>query len=265
MKANTEKLAELIKIMSDLRGANGCPWDRKQTPQSLKSYLLEETHEVLEAIDSNGPDDVRDELGDLLFIIVFLCQIYEEEKKFNIGDAIDRISEKMIRRHPHVFGDSKAASEKELRKRWLEMKEEEKAVKNNGKPEVQYLFDSVPRNIPALLRAQKISERAANTGFDWENNEQVFNKLDEEIDELKKALTTGDGKAVMEEFGDLLLVIVNIGRIININAENSLKESTDKFIERFNRMEKDIIGSGKLIANLDKDSLLDYWSSAKNN
>ena len=261
MADNTKGLDHLITIVSRLRAKDGCPWDRKQTPRTIKSYLLEESHEVIAAVDSEEPDAVKEELGDLLFLIVFLCQLYQEKGHFTMADALTTISEKMTRRHPHVFGDAPTASEEELRDNWLAMKNEEKKDSGNRSSP----FSSIPKSLPALKRAQRISEIAAHRGFDWSDLTEVFAKLAEETAELKQAVETGTPQAVFEEFGDILLVLVNIGRMLRVTPEEALNAATGKFIERYERMEQEITGSGQTPSELDNEKLLSYWRAIKNN
>ena len=254
-------LDQLIRLVKRLRAEDGCPWDRKQTPQTIKSYLLEETHETIGAIDGGEPAAVKEELGDLLFLIVFLCQLYQEKGHFTMTEVLATIHEKMTRRHPHVFGTAMAGTEQELRDKWLAIKKNEKKQNaDNSLP-----FASIPRTLPALKRAQRISEIAAHSGFDWTELDQVFTKLSEEIDELKQAADTGEAQSVFEELGDVLLVIVNIGRLLRAKPEEALNEAIDKFIVRYTKMEQAIIQAGKSLAELDNEKLLAYWQAVKNN
>jgi MazG family protein len=261
MTASSKGLEHLITIVSRLRAKDGCPWDRKQTPRTIKSYLLEETHEALAALDSEEPAAVQEELGDLLFLIVFLCQLYQEKGHFTMADVLSTITEKMIRRHPHVFGDAPTASEEELRDNWLAMKKKEKKeCGSDGSP-----FSSIPKTLPALKRAQRISEIAAHRGFDWSDLTEVYTKLAEETAELQQAVETGTQQTVFEEFGDVLLVLVNIGRLLRVKPEEALNAATGKFIERYERMEQAITRSGQSISELDNQKLLSYWQAIKSN
>ncbi len=261
MTASSKGIEHLITIVSRLRAKDGCPWDRKQTPRTIKSYLLEETHEALAAVDSEEPAAVQEELGDLLFLIVFLCQLYQEKGHFTMADVLSTITEKMIRRHPHVFGDAPTASEEELRDNWLAMKKKEKKeCGSDGSP-----FSSIPKTLPALKRAQRISEIAAHRGFDWSDLTEVYTKLAEETAELQQAVETGIQQTVFEEFGDVLLVLVNIGRLLRVKPEEALNAATGKFIERYERMEQAITRSGQSISELDNQKLLSYWQAIKSN
>jgi tetrapyrrole methylase family protein/MazG family protein len=256
-----EGLNQLITIVVRLLAENGCPWDRRQTPLTLKSYLLEETHEAMAAIDNGQPLEVQEELGDLLFLIVFLCRLYEQQAHFSLGDVVNTINNKMIRRHPHVFGEKKTASEQEMRAHWLAAKQEEK----KQRPAAGDPFSSIPKTLPALRRAQRISEHAAHSGFDWPDLAQVFDKLHEETDELRHTLSRHGGQRAKEELGDMLLAIVNIGRLLHLNPEEALHDATDKFIGRYRKMEEIISAAGESMADLDTETLLVRWQAAKNN
>jgi len=261
MADNDTGLDRLITLVKSLRAEDGCPWDRKQTPQTIKSYLLEETHETLAAVDNGEPAAIREELGDLLFLIVFLCQLYQEKGHFTMADVQATIHEKMTRRHPHVFGTAPAGTEQELRESWLAIKKKEKKQNRHGATP----FSAIPRTLPALKRAQRISEIAAHSGFDWSDLDQVFAKLTEEIGELKQAVETGGSRTVFEELGDILLVIVNVGRLLHVKPEEALQGAIEKFINRYAKMEQAIIRAGKSMAGLENEKLLTYWQAAKNN
>jgi len=260
MADNDTSLDRLITLVKSLRAEDGCPWDRKQTPQTLKSYLLEEMHETLAAVDNGEPAAVKEELGDLLFLIVFLGQLYQEKGHFTMTEILATIHEKMIRRHPHVFGTASARTEQELRDNWLAIKKKEK--KHNSNDDAPFV--AIPGTLPALKRAQRISEIAAHAGFDWPDLDQVFAKLSEEIDELKQAAERGSAQTVLEELGDILLVIVNIGRLLHTKPEEALHSAIEKFINRYTKMEQDIIRAGKAVADLENEKLLAFWQAAKN-
>lgn len=259
MKKTGNHLIELIGIMARLRAPDGCPWDRKQTPDTLKTYFVEETYELLDAIEKKDPGHICEELGDLLFMIVFLTHIFQEKDNFTMDDVIRTITEKMIRRHPHVFEDSTVETEEQVRKQWYEIKSRE----NEKKGESNGLFASVPRALPALRRAQRTSERAARTGFEWPHINDAFKKLDEEISELKQAVSNNDRENTTEEIGDLLFVVANISRLTGTNSEDALRASTDKFVNRFKKMEQILKRSEKVIPDLDKKALYDLWEQAK--
>lgn len=256
-KADIEKLRSL---MARLRAPDGCPWDREQTLKSLVPFIIEEAYEVVSAIDSDSPDSIREELGDLLFQIIFACQIAEEKKEFGIGAVIDKTVEKMVRRHPHVFGDAKADTSEEVLKRWAEIKKEEEKAK--GKDRGGYLT-GVPEVLPALLRAHKISQKAAKAGFDWKDVSQVFEKVTEEVDEFRKAVNSKDARAMEEEIGDMLFTIVNVARFLEVNPEDALRKTIGKFITRFHHIEKTLSERGKDFSSTTIEEMDSLWDEAK--
>jgi MazG family protein len=217
--------------MARLRGDNGCPWDRKQTAQSLKIYLLEETYELAEALDKKEFEEIKEELGDLLFQIVFLCRIFEEESRFDLDQVIETIYQKMVRRHPHIFGGKNWNSPEEVVQGWQEIKAAEKNVQDP--------FASIPASEPSLLKAHRISQRAAGLGFDWPHIESVLEKVREELRELEEAVQDKDLEAAGEELGDLLFTLVNVGRFLGKPAENALGLAIQKFLKRFRMMTAD--------------------------
>jgi MazG family protein len=254
----TNNIDRLDKIISALRNpAGGCPWDQKQTPQSMKGYLIEEAHEVAEAIDQNDPGHIKEELGDLFFQLLFIGQLYAGKMKFSLTDVIDGICDKMVRRHPHVFGDEEVHSEEEQRRRWNEIKSSE-----NKEPQTAaHRLMAIPKSIGGLRRAQRVSERAAHNGFEWQNLPQALSKLDEEVNEFKQALTSRQPDAVNEELGDILFMAVNLARLCEINADDCMHEATDKFIRRFAKMET--MNNGKSLHDLSQDELLALWQASK--
>ncbi len=246
----------LLMIMETLRGANGCPWDREQTHQSLRKYLIEECYEVIDAINRNDDNDLTEELGDLLLQVVFHAQLGKERGAFDFADVADGISEKMVRRHPHVFGDLHCGTADEVLVNWSKIKEGEK--QEQGK--VSRHLD-VPVTFPALYRAQKIQKKAAEVGFDWAQSEDVKAKINEEITEVQAAIDgSGDLK---EEIGDVLFAAVNWSRFHHIDAEEALRESTEKFTRRFYRMEDTIKEDGKDITSLSLAEMDAYWDKIK--
>ncbi len=253
-----ENFNKLIQIVNTLMGENGCPWDRVQTRESLKPYLVEETYETLEALDSNNPEKIKDELGDLLYQILFHSKISENHKEFSINDVIENLSEKMVRRHPHVFAQGKLETPDEVIDQWEDIKKNEKTNKDH-----QSLLDSVPQNLPSLARAQKLQKKAAKQGFDWDQIDDVLTKLDEEISEFKEALKNGNEKEITEEFGDLLFVLVNIGRFKKIDAEEALRLTNKKFIQRFQYIEQKVKSSGKTLKETSLKKMEEYWQEAK--
>lgn len=259
MSETNEKFSSLQRIVSRLRAPDGCPWDQKQTPQTFKTYILEEAHELLEAIDANDPQHIREELGDMLFQIFFLSNLYQEKNLFSMDDVLEAISAKMIRRHPHVFGNEKIASEQELRQKWHAIKAKENAKKDKDLG----MLSSIPKSLPALRRAQRVSERAARSGFDWPDIRHALDKLEEEISELKKALDAGDQQRISEEAGDLLFSAVTVCRMASTNSEDALAAATDKFIGRFTKMERLLDEAGEKLADLNVTAMLNYWQRTK--
>lgn len=254
-----ESFSKLNSVISRLRQPDGCPWDRKQTIATLRPYLVEEFHELLEAIDLDNHQLVKEETGDLIFQIIFLSNLYEEKKSFNMREVLESITTKMINRHPHVFGDVQIDSEKDLRRNWNLTKLNENLAK--GQPE-RGIF-SLPRSLPALLRAQRVSVRAVGSGFEWPDLDSVFVKLDEEISELKEAVSTGTPSEVEDEIGDILFTMVNIARKAGYDAETSLQKATDKFTRRFTRMSELTLADGTTIENLDVAAMQRYWQVVK--
>lgn len=253
------KFQRLVEIMAKLRAPGGCPWDRKQTLDTLKPYLLEETYEVLDAIDARDWPGLADELGDLLLQPVFQAQLASEDGKFNIEDALDAICNKLVRRHPHVFADGDAKTPDDVKRRWDEIKAEER--KNEKKTDG--LLDSVPRNTPGLVEARQISSKAASAGFDWENTAQVFDKVREEISELDEACISGSSEMREEEIGDLLFTIVNLARFLSVDPEQALRKTNAKFRRRFRHVEEGLAGRGKRPADATLDEMEMLWKEAK--
>jgi MazG family protein len=259
----------LVDIMARLRGPGGCPWDREQTFDSIRKYTLEETYEVLDAIDRRDWADLRDELGDFLLQAVFYAQMASEEKLFDISASLDAINEKLIRRHPHIFGDGTAKTEAEVKKRWDEIKATERAGKTEAP---QGLLDTVPRALPALVEAQQITSRAAGVGFDWEKPEEVLEKLHEELAEFEaarreasqadSAVTTGAG-SLEDELGDLLFVIVNLARFVKVDPEQALRRTNAKFRDRFGYIERRLGEQGRKVSGTPIAELEELWQEAK--
>ncbi len=241
--------------MARLRAPGGCPWDREQNFDTIKPYLLEETYEVLDAIDQRDWSGLAEELGDLLLQAVFFAQMASEEDKFRIDDSLDAIAEKLIRRHPHVFGEGTAKTADDVKKRWDEIKADEK--KSKGEPQ-RGLLDSVPRKLPALVEAQQISSKAASVGFDWDNPGQVLDKLDEELRELATA-REGESHAEVEgEIGDLLFVLVNLARFLKVDPEQALRKTNAKFRKRFAHVESRATLPGATLEEMEA-----HWQEAK--
>ena len=244
----------LVEIMRELRGEHGCPWDKEQTHESLRQYLLEEAYEVIEAIDSGRYDDLKEELGDLLLQVVFHAQIAEEEGRFTILEVVRGINEKLIRRHPHVFGDVVVKTAAEQSQHWEKLKRQE------GKKSA---IDGVPRSLNALLRAHRIQAKASTVGFDWEKTEQVWEKVREELAELEEAYKNGDQQAVQEELGDVLFAIVNLSRFLRVNPEDALRLTVEKFSRRFRAVEEELRRRGKTAEEADLEEMDAIWENHK--
>jgi tetrapyrrole methylase family protein/MazG family protein len=256
-------IESIMELIETLRGKNGCPWDRKQTPQTILTYLLEETYELMDAVESDDPAEICGELGDVLFHILFLVSLFKEKGYFNIKDVVDQNEEKMIRRHPHVFGNDSAESIEDVKKRWYQIKMEEK-----NDTSAASILDSVPASLPALMRAHRISERAARTGFDWEDVTGVMKKVEEEWAELKAELQRQEesGRDLYRlslEFGDILFTLVNVARFIKIHPETALRDATNKFERRFKHMESQIAKSQKDIRSVSQKEKDVLWEEAK--
>ncbi|MGC9017126.1 MAG: nucleoside triphosphate pyrophosphohydrolase [Caldimicrobium sp.] len=248
-------LTSLYEIIKTLRGEGGCPWDRKQTPETLKKYLIEEAYEVYEAITTGSEEEIEEELGDLLFLLLFIIFLYEEKGAFSLKDLVYFTFQKMIRRHPHVFGEDEAKSAEEVLSKWQKIKEKE------GKSDS--VLGNIPKSLPALQRAYRIGERAGRVGFDWKTPEEILPKLEEEIKELKEALLRGEKDRISEELGDLLFTIANLSRKLGINPEEALKFTLDKFERRFKEMEKIIKGQGLSFENLSLEEMDRIWDEVK--
>lgn len=251
---------ELLEIIEKLRAPDGCPWDRKQTPASLKPYLLEETHELSEAIDAGDEDHIKEELGDLFFQISFLTQLYEEEGHFTIADTLQGIIDKMVRRHPHVFTDEVFESEEAIRQNWQKIKAQEK--KDKKKSDKSELID-VPKSLPALNRAQRVSSRAAAHGFEWPDTATLIDKFQEEARELEEAVLSGDNAEIADELGDVFFMLINICRRHNLYGEDIMQQATDKFIRRYTEMDQRIRRDNNAMTELSSAEQLRYWLQAK--
>lgn len=254
------KFEQLVSIMSRLRGTNGCPWDREQTFDTLKPYLLEEAYEVLNAIDQRDWPELAEELGDLLLQPVFLAQMAAEAGYFDIVDSLEAINAKLIRRHPHIFGDATAETATDVKRRWDQIKAEEKQGKE--KP-VGLLLDSIPSSLPALMEAHQINVRAASTGFDWENDTQVIEKLHEELDELARARNSNNPGEIEHEIGDLLFVLVNLARFYKVDPEQALRKTNAKFRRRFGHVEQSLKERAKSFEESTLEEMESLWQEAK--
>jgi tetrapyrrole methylase family protein / MazG family protein len=260
---NENRLSSAVSALNDLvlrlRGPGGCPWDAVQTDDTVKMYLLEEAYEVLDAIEGKSPKDVCEELGDLIFQIFFLSALAEERGEFDLAKVIAQITEKMIRRHPHVFGDKTVNGPSEVSDNWEKLKKEEK---KNYKPASSRLAE-IPLGLPALLRANRLSERASKAGFDWAGKEEVWEKVKEEFTELTTVLKEQDRKKVQEEMGDLMFSLVNLARHWGLNSEQVMMDANRKFINRFELMEAELVSSGACVDDADSEKMNQAWEKIK--
>ena len=251
-------LEELVELVRRLRGPDGCPWDKEQKVSDLKSYLVGEVYEVLDAIDLNDSSKIKEESGDLFFLIVFLVDIFRERDDFNIYEVIGMVMDKMIRRHPHVFGDKRVKDTDEVKMNWRKIKEEE------GKPAIgESILDGVHDFLPALFQAQLLTQKASRVGFDWQTANQVISKIEEELEELKKSIEDKEIKAIENELGDVLFSLVNLGRFMKMDSEKALRKTNKKFTNRFHYIEKSLRDADRDIkqATLKEMDLL--WEKAK--
>ena len=255
-----ETITPLLEIIRRLRGRNGCAWDRKQTPSTMWKCLAEELYELEEAIVKDDEDNIVEELGDVLFQILFIMEIYADAGRFSFDRVVKNVAEKMIRRHPHVYGESRISSEDELNKQWEAIKAGEKV--DSGTPERRSALDNVPGGMPGLLRALKVSKSAVKAGFEWENLGQVLDTAVSEIHEFEAALSTDQDDA-MVEFGDILFSLVNVARFAGFHPETALYRSTSKFEERFRIMEADIDKQGLDLKQMLPEEKEKHWQAAK--
>jgi tetrapyrrole methylase family protein / MazG family protein len=248
-----EALLQLVAVVERLRSEQGCPWDRQQTSTSLIPYMLEEAYEVIESIEADDPQALKEELGDLLLHIVFQSRIAEEHQQFTLAASIQTVVEKLIRRHPHVFGDARVQDTAEVRQRWEAAKQREKGR--------QSLLDGVPRTLPALTRARRVQEKAASVGFDWPDIAAVWAKVNEELEELQTAHAAADPAAIAEEFGDVLFSLVNLGRFLHLSAEDALRQAMAKFERRFQGIEQELARRGRRIDEASLAEMDAIWDS----
>ncbi len=261
-KSAGEKFERLVEIMARLRGEGGCPWDREQTLDSIKPYTLEETYEVLDAIDRRDWRALAEELGDLVLQAVFYAQMAAEEGHFTIADALDAINAKLVRRHPHVFGDGTARTAEQVLARWNEIKQEETRERGEEK---QGLLDGVLKNQPALMEAAHLSKKAAAAGFDWPDISGVFEKIREEIAELEKARENASKEEIEGEIGDLLFTVVNAARFLGVDPEQALRRTNAKFRERFAHVEVGLAERGRSFRETTIEEVEELWQRAKRN
>ena len=254
----TYTFEQLVSIMRKLRAPGGCPWDAEQTHESLTRYLLEETYEVIEAIDEKSPQHLKEELGDLLLQPIFHAAIAEESGDFAIGDVIATLCDKLIRRHPHVFGgDLEIRDSAQQIENWEKIKQLEKGVERPS------ALSGVPDHLPALMKAHKISEKASRVGFDWEHADQVFAKVMEELHEFEEAWAGGNPERMEDELGDLLFAIANLGRFLSLNPEEALRKTITRFQKRFRFVEEELLRQGVAIQNATLEEMDELWEKAK--
>ena len=258
MEKAGELFRGLVEIIAKLRSEDGCPWDRQQTHDSLKSGLIEEAYEVVDAIDEKKDEKLEEELGDLLMQVLLNAQIAQDDDRFNICGVIQKISDKLERRHPHVFGDVQINSAHEVVKNWEAIKSQE-----HGNRDRKSLMDGVPLHLPALMKARKVQAKASEVGFDWQEAEGVLEKVEEEIEELKASISAADPHGIAEEIGDILFSIVNLSRFLDVEPEGALGKTTAKFMRRFRQMEEEIAAQGKSITDYDLTALDELWEAAK--
>lgn len=249
---------DLVRIMKALRGEGGCPWDAEQTHESIKKNFIEETYEVIEAINKENPELLCEELGDVLLQVVFHAEMEDEKKVFNMDDVTDGICKKLIERHPHVFGEVKVDGTDDVLNNWDTIKRNKKGQKTQSEA-----MQFIPRELPALMRATKIQEKAKKAGFDWDNIDDVFSKLDEEVEELKTAFKSGVKKDINEELGDVLFSVVNLSRFLSLDAEEALTLSNDKFISRYTKVENLAKERNIDMKNSSLEELDKLWDEAK--
>ena len=252
---STKSFAKLLYIVQKLRGPDGCPWDKEQTHESLLPYFLEEAYEVIEGVEAGDMNSLKEELGDVLLHVVFQADIAQKNSEFTIEDSLNHVNEKLVRRHPHVFGDKKADAAFHAKQNWESAKHKEKKRKSR--------LDGVPETLPALTRAQRLQEKASYTGFDWEKIEQVWEKIHEEIQELKEAQSSGNKAHTEEEIGDVIFSVVNLARFLNISAESALRKTNRKFITRFKAVETEFKKRGKKMEDSNLEEMDEIWNTVK--
>ena len=255
MKNTDQKLKQLIELVQKLRAPDGCDWDRKQTSETLIPYLLEESHEVAEAILENKPSLLKEELGDLLLNVVFQVVLANEKKEFNMDEVIDDINKKIVNRHPHIFSDD-SVDRYSSKKNWELNKKKQKKRDS--------ILDGVPNSLSPLIVSHRLQDKSAAVGFEWSTINQAINKIDEELEELKLGIKNKNQENIEEEIGDLLTTIVNLSRFLNLSSELALKKANKKFYNRFDQLEKLILLDKKIINNLSLDELMKYWEKVKN-
>lgn len=252
MQQYEEAFGKLVKVMDDLR--EKCPWDKKQTIQTLRQMTLEEIYELTDAITDENWVEIKEELGDLLLHILFYSKIGSEQDRFTITDVINNITKKLVDRHPHIYGDVIVQDEEDVKKNWEKLKLKE------GKTSV---LSGVPKALPALIKAMRLQEKAKQVGFEWDNKDQVWEKVEEELQELKEAILTKDSKKIEEEVGDVIFSMVNFARFLNVDAENALEITNKKFVSRFTKMEQKAMGIGKNLNDMTLSEMDAIWNEIK--
>ena len=250
-----EQFIKLLDIVERLRGPDGCPWDKEQSHESLLPYFLEEAYEVIESIDEKNWDNLKEELGDVMLHLALQCQISKEEGRFSIVDSLENVNNKLIHRHPHVFGDKKADVSSEAKKNWEDIKHKEKKRESR--------LDGVPPALPALTRANRLQQKASYAGFDWDDINKVWGKLYEEIDELKEAHDCNDQTNMEEEIGDVLFSVVNLARHMKLDSEDMLRKANSKFVNRFKAIEKELITRGQEFSTATLGEMDEIWNKIK--
>jgi MazG family protein len=258
LKSATDSLKTLVALVESLRGEHGCPWDKKQTPRTMLIYLIEEMYELADAIESNRAEDVREELGDVLFHIVFMARLFQETDQFSIYDVARDITDKMIRRHPHVFGTARVDSTDMVKRNWHKIKQDEKKP---GK--AKSVIDSVPKRLPALMRTYQICERTARSGFDWKDAESLLQQLASELNDLKQALEGDEEERISMDFGELLFDMVNLARFLKIHPETALAGTLKTFEKRFRQMEKKVSERGINFDSLSQAEIRQIWQTTE--
>ncbi len=252
-----KRFEELVEIVTRLRAPDGCPWDREQTNQSLLPYFIEEAYEVIESVDDENWDTLKEELGDILLHVVFQASIAEDDGKFKLDESLKMVNEKLVNRHPHVFGQAQADAAFHAKQNWEAAKHKEKGRQSR--------LDGVPNNLPALVRAQRLQQKASYAGFDWDKVEQVWDKVHEEIQELKEAQSGSTKTHIEEEIGDVVFAIVNLARFLDIPAEDALRKTNKKFVNRFKKVEEGIKAQGKELEDATLEEMDAIWNEAKRN
>lgn len=258
MKNIGKNFEKLVNLMKTLRSKGGCPWDRKQNHTSIKHCLVDEVCEVIEAIDHKNPHKLKEELGDLLYQIIFHARIAEERGRFSINEVLENIHQKLIYRHPHVFGTKKIKTAEKVLDHWHKNKIKEEKQKGR-----KSIVDNIPHTLPALYRAIKVQKKVSAVGFDWETPEEVIKKIEEELQELKEEINARKKKRIKEELGDLLFSIANLSRFLKIDPEDALYQTVNKFINRFRKMERILRKSGKIVEDTSLEEMEEVWNKLK--